>query len=283
MTKHVAPDLTTDSCPNCGGTFLDKGELNSLATGMGGDIELCCLDGPEPDDSKSARRCPRCPDTSMQKVSLLSCLDLALDFCPECHGFFLEKGETAAMNGELRRIAHSQPGMEYRGEIDGRLVRVDNVNGSTIVPTELCLANKAVPTVSVIVTVFLKTPLGLGLRISSEKWTDRLRKLARLFHGQDITVGDHALDAAYLIQGAVEAKIKALLSHADTKQALVEFDRSKPKIMGLPGKLTVFDDRLEYAEGPYGGDATQVQYDAEKDPAGVVKRLLSLAALLERV
>lgn len=282
MTKVVAPDLTTDVCPNCGGTFLDRGELNSLATGMAGDIELCCLDGSAPTDSAPARRCPRCPDTSMQKVSLLSCLDLVLDFCPECHGFYLDKGEAMEMESELREVMHAQAGMECRGEIDGRLVRIDSVTGSAIVALEPGAANSVIPTISMIVTVFLKQPLGLGLRMTPEKWTVKLRKLVGLFHGQDITIGDHALDAAYLIEGEDAAKIEALLSHKDAQQALVEFQRKKPKIKSQPGTLTVLDDRLQYVEGPYRGDASQVQYDPVTDDAGVVKRLLNLAAFLER-
>lgn len=148
--------------------FLDKGELNSLATGMAGDIKLCCLDGSVPDDVAPARRCPRCPDMSMEKVSLLSCLDLVLDLCPECQGFYLDRGEAGQMNAVLREVVHSQTGMEFRGDIDGRLVRIDNVNGSATVALEPGRENTVIPTVSIIVTVFLKMPLGLGLRITSE-------------------------------------------------------------------------------------------------------------------
>lgn len=282
MTKVVAPDLTTDVCPDCGGTFLDRGELNSLATGMAGDIELCCLDGSAPTDTAPARRCPRCPDTSMQKVSLLSCLDLALDFCPECHGFYLDKGEAAQINDVLRAVMHAQAGMEFRGEIDGRLVRIDSVNGTAIVAMEPGVTNTVIPTVSIIATVFLKKPLGLGLRMTPEKWTVKLQKLVGLFHGQDISVGDHALDAAYVIEGEDEIGIEALLSRPDTQQALVELQRNKPQIKSRPGSVTVLDDRVQYIEGPYNGEASQVRYDPVTDDAEVVKRLLDLAALLER-
>lgn len=282
MTPVVAPDLTTDVCPNCGGMFLDKSELNSLATGMAGDIELCSLDGPTPTDTAPARRCPRCPETSMQKVSLLSCLDLALDFCPECHGFYLEKGEAAQINDVLCAVMHAQAGMEFRGEIDGRLVRIDTVSGTAIVEMEPGVTNTVIPTVSILATVFLKKPLGLGLRMTPEKWTVKLQKLVGLFHGQDINVGAHALDAAYVIEGEDETGIEALLNCPDARHALVELQRNKPQIKSRPGTVTVLDDRVQYIEGPYRGEASQVRYDPVTDHAGVVRRLLNLAALLER-
>ena len=40
MHKIEEPDITVDRCSECGGTFLDKGELDVLATGMSGEIEF---------------------------------------------------------------------------------------------------------------------------------------------------------------------------------------------------------------------------------------------------
>lgn len=100
--------------------------------------------------------------------------------------------------------------------------------------------------------------------------------MVHFFREQDINFGDSALDTVYLIQGEDEAGIKALLSHADTKHALVEIQRRRPKMMSVPGSITVLDDRVQYVEGPYRGDATEVRYDAEQDSAGVVKRLGSV-------
>ena len=44
MEKVKHPDMTVDKCTKCGGTFFDKGELNAMATGMAGDIEMCSVD-----------------------------------------------------------------------------------------------------------------------------------------------------------------------------------------------------------------------------------------------
>jgi Zn-finger nucleic acid-binding protein len=44
METVKEPDITVDRCAACGGIFLDKNELNVLATGMSGDIEYCSID-----------------------------------------------------------------------------------------------------------------------------------------------------------------------------------------------------------------------------------------------
>ena len=36
MGKKYYPDIITDVCPDCGGIFFDRGELNTMAVGMGG-------------------------------------------------------------------------------------------------------------------------------------------------------------------------------------------------------------------------------------------------------
>ena len=44
MEKVTEPDITTDVCQNCSAIFLDKGEVNALATALAGDIEYCSID-----------------------------------------------------------------------------------------------------------------------------------------------------------------------------------------------------------------------------------------------
>ncbi|MFH1845085.1 MAG: zf-TFIIB domain-containing protein, partial [bacterium] len=76
MTTVQDHDITTDTCASCGGVFLDKAELNALATGMAGDIEYCSVDDTIHADKFAERSCPRCDDQEMHKVCLLCYTDI---------------------------------------------------------------------------------------------------------------------------------------------------------------------------------------------------------------
>ena len=89
MQQKEYPDVTTDVCSSCGGVFLDKGELNAIAVGMGGDIEYCSIDAGRHADRFETRICPKCPGEKMQKINLLRLSDLIFDYCPACGGFWL--------------------------------------------------------------------------------------------------------------------------------------------------------------------------------------------------
>ena len=81
MKQDVAGDITTEVCPKCGGVFLDKGELNILATGIKGDIELCSIDNDFHENRFQQRSCPKCESQQMTKVNLLRLSDLIFDYC----------------------------------------------------------------------------------------------------------------------------------------------------------------------------------------------------------
>ncbi|HSN68551.1 MAG TPA: zf-TFIIB domain-containing protein, partial [Thermoanaerobaculia bacterium] len=58
-----------DTCPSCGGMFVEGGELNRLSGPTAGDLEFSTLDadsGRHPDEWGSAR-CPR-EGAAMEKV-----------------------------------------------------------------------------------------------------------------------------------------------------------------------------------------------------------------------
>jgi len=104
MKSVIEPDVTTDVCQNCGGIFLDKGELNAFATAFAGDIEYCSIDHDTHIDRFPTRTCPKCSDQKMIKVNLLAFSSLIFDFCPSCEGFFLDKGEIDVMNVDMHDL-----------------------------------------------------------------------------------------------------------------------------------------------------------------------------------
>jgi len=114
MKKDEDGDMTTDVCPKCRGVFLDKDELNTLATGMSGNIEYCSIDNDFHQDHFPDRSCPRCSDKQMSKINLLAFSDLIFDYCSNCGGFFLDQGEVQKMNQDLRHLTPNKEAEEHR-------------------------------------------------------------------------------------------------------------------------------------------------------------------------
>jgi Zn-finger nucleic acid-binding protein len=285
MRTVSEPDIETEVCPACGGCFLDKGELDALATGMAGGIEYCSIDTEPHRDAFPTRACPKCADQDMRKINLLRLSEIIFDHCPQCDGFFLDKGETAAMNWELMQLSGTSVGEEFRDTIDDHLVRINRLRDVFVGVGSEFVAVSATPVEYFQVVAYFRAPLSIGLRISREPWRARLSNAFGLFKGQDIEVGDKAFDDAFVVQGREERRVRKLLSR-ELLAALLAFDASRPRLFSRSllsrltrparASLTVRDDRIEYLEGPYGTSK------ATPDAEAVVQDLLKLAALFER-
>lgn len=283
MAEVQEPDMKIDRCGECGGVFLDRSELNALATGMKGDIEFCSIDKEAHSDAFTIRSCPRCGDQEMRKINLLAYSDTIFDFCPECEGFYLDKGESAAMNAELAYLTKDERADEYRGYREGHMVRLDSIQNVMTVQALISPTLKPMGYPQQVfflrLSVYFEKALGLGLRIGSEKWTDRISRLIGLSKQQDIRTGDPDLDKAFVIQGNGEERITDLLSREELKRQLLEFNSNKPTMLGTAGKLEITDKRILLTEGPYTGSGG---YEVEKDPKGLVSKMLGLALLFEK-
>ncbi len=97
--KQIAYDI----CEACGSLWLDAGELDKMAFQVDGSIEYCSKDRAE-GISQPTKKCPRCDDTTLDRVSFLGCSDIVLDRCRNCGGFWLDGGELDLINRELREI-----------------------------------------------------------------------------------------------------------------------------------------------------------------------------------
>jgi len=285
MKKIKKPDITIDRCPKCGGTFLDKGELNTLATGMAGDIEMCSLDVLDDIDKKTKhpiRNCPKssCNNNPMKKIDLLVFSDTIFDYCEKCGGFFLDKGEIQDMNLELEKLNKNKVSEEFRDTINDHLVRLDKIAGVVLMSSPVMpgVTTRAQGVDYLRLSVYFIKPLNLGLRIFSEKWTDKFVKMIGLFNKQDIQIGDEKIDSSFVIQGNDKEKIKSLFSSADLKKALLDFQNKKVKMYVKPGSLEIGDKRLVYTEGPYSGET---RYDVKSDRLGIVRDMLNIAKLIE--
>jgi Zn-finger nucleic acid-binding protein len=82
--------VEVDYCAECGGIWLDAGELELLF----GDARQCelCLSGGASRDGGPRRRCPRC-GRRMRAELTRGDRPITFDRCPRGHGLWLDRGE----------------------------------------------------------------------------------------------------------------------------------------------------------------------------------------------
>jgi Zn-finger nucleic acid-binding protein len=282
MARVKDTDIWVDRCTRCAGVFLDKNELNVLATGISGDIEFRSIDDKKHKDTFTARSCPVCSDQPMRKIDLLVYADTIFDYCPQCEGFYLDKGELAATNRELEELTHDRLPEEYRGYRGEHLVRLDRFNDAVLGGVGLAgVATRPVPVFYLRLSVYFVKPLGLDFRMYSEKWAHKLSKFIGAFKRQDVQIGHAALDSLFIVQGRDKQKVRDLLAGEEIQKALVEFKAAKPKMLTIAGQLEIVDRRVVYTEGPY-HEGAEAHYDVATDPSGIVGRLARLASLFDQ-
>ncbi|MBD3239232.1 MAG: hypothetical protein GF331_01500 [Chitinivibrionales bacterium] len=278
MRQKREPDMTVEQCDNCGAVFLDRGELNAAATALAGNIEYCSVGDVEHDDRFPNRTCPKCRDTTMNKAELLGHTGIVFDHCPKCGGFLLDKGELPAMNAELAKLSGREVPEEYRGEKDGYFVRLDRVGdvaatfwgaGLATVPRDVFYAR---------LTVYFQRPLNAGLRVYSEKWTDRLAKAFGIGHKHDIKTGNEDLDKAAIVQADSPDAARGLVTQQPIARALTDIMSDRPKLFGNEVKVEVLDDGVVCTGGPF---SERLSYDVEQDSDGIVARMVSFARAID--
>jgi Zn-finger nucleic acid-binding protein len=193
MIHQVEPDIAIDLCSQCGGRFLDKGELNELVTALPGDIEyrslvwtdmIYAVEGTLPQDQFPLRNCPVCEDQPMKKVGVTCGVDVVMDGCPKCGSFFLDRAELESLNAELSTHSLDKNAEELREYREGFLVRGNKFIGGTTCSGSI--AGLAVATVHFQVIVYYPEPLKMGLHIFPEGWLAKIAKVLGLYTGQDI-------------------------------------------------------------------------------------------------
>jgi hypothetical protein len=211
----------------------------------------------------------------MRKVNLLEFSDLILDFCPSCSGFFLDRNEVGVMNAYLAQLSDGHGDEEFRGQIGGRLVRIDRLSGVAVSGIAgLGVAN----TRHIRVLVYLTAPLDLGLRLTPERWTAKLAKAMRVYQGKDVQTGFAAFDDRFLVRCERPKELEGILRSENLREALQDLSSDPPPIISRKGKLEVLDTALVYTEGPYSGTPQKSIPDAAKP---VTLRMVRIADMLE--
>lgn len=275
-TKQEA-DITLDMCKSCGGVFLDKGELNDLATGMSGDIEFCSIDNDSHKDKYPSRNCPRCEKQVFRKINLLRLSDLIFDYCSKCEGLYLDRNELELMNEELCILSGDGVADEIREYINDHLLRVDVVGGATLIANPTT-ATTGVQTTTFRASLYYKKPLKMGLRVSEESWGKKLLKAFRLYDAKDIEIGNTKIDNSFVIKGHDVAGIKKLLNSRELQEALLGFVSGKSKIHSTPGSLEILDSCLVYTEGPYRG---KFSVNIRESSKNVIEKMYKIVQIIE--
>jgi len=277
MKINEEGDLTTDVCPKCTGVFLDRRELNVIATGMAGDIEYCSIDKEFHEDKFEIRLCPVCSNEKMKKIALLRLSDIIFDYCSNCGGFFLDKGEVRKMNQELKALTPNKEAEEYRATHGKHPVRIVRTN--TVVIEGHIGLNHLVNAVYIRVSVFFSKEMPPEIRVFQEAWPMRLAKGLGLFWGQDIKTGDEKFDSVFRVQGENETTIAKHLDEA-ARESLLAFRKRGASILGETGSLEITSSGVAYVEGPYIPDSVSNVVERSKL---VIDQLVQIADKIEAV
>jgi Zn-finger nucleic acid-binding protein len=130
VTLELA-DVEIDHCLDCGGIWLDAGELELLLNSPQAAKKILISFKPHTSYSEKKRRCPIC-NKKMEKIivgqsttpSMASAVEpLLIDRCPKVHGLWFDKGELknifdkAQLDGEnkIKKILADMFGSEQSG------------------------------------------------------------------------------------------------------------------------------------------------------------------------
>ncbi len=93
LEKSIVHDVEVDVCRQCGGLWLDRGEIAALAAMPDSELaDLRAMQGqsaPPAQPGKSKLRCAACPGTLVERLIG----PVRVDFCARCQGFHLDRGE----------------------------------------------------------------------------------------------------------------------------------------------------------------------------------------------
>lgn len=235
------PDISFEKCSRCGGTFLDRSELDQLATGMAGAIEFCSTkEGPEGATYRfPISSCPKCIEPEMIKTVLLGYSTVIFDHCPQCKGFFLDRGEIKEMNAYLTELDRSGSKTEFRGMRGNQFVTIHQIETTELVSG--VLMPRVVSRVFTQLAVWFKKPFGHGIRIGKETLGT---KLAKLFGRKDLHTGHDEFDKQFLVQGDHPKEILEVLS-LEIRNGLLALSRN-PALK--KGSLELLDHGATYRE-----------------------------------
>ena len=105
LETRTVDETPVNTCPKCGGMFLEHGQLNRIAGPTPGDLEFSTvdLDSLQHDDAYGPIECPR-DHVRMAKVDFNVDSSIILDYCATCGGFWVDGDEIARIHEEVKQL-----------------------------------------------------------------------------------------------------------------------------------------------------------------------------------
>ena len=103
LVKHDENGTTVDYCENCGGLWLEEGELNKITRPHDGDIEFSIHEHAG-EGEPTEKICPVCSDKPLVTKNFIEYSDIKIESCDTCGGVWLDKGELDAVNAEIDKL-----------------------------------------------------------------------------------------------------------------------------------------------------------------------------------
>jgi len=248
METIKEPDLEYEKCSKCDGIYLDDGELNILAIGHSCNVELSFINLAEKPDYIN-KVCPKCND-NMTRVTVGQFSYIYFDYCRNCGGYFLDDSKKERINYYLETITESHSSERYRGYINEVLVRVDVKSGFS--PFSTCEGTMQTSPSGcnyLTITAYYKEPLNIDLLIVQESALFKLYKMLFRKRELELATNDPRFNDKFKIHATNETKMN--LCFASAISYILNFVNKSPKAYSLQGKLSFYDDRVIYLEGPY--------------------------------
>jgi len=124
----VVKSVKVDRCPECGGTWYDRDELEALKdlesrgdlrwldTGLWQDADQVTV------GERSDLACPR--DGARLVVVRYGEPEITIDVCPVCFGLWLDRGEYEKIIEHLERAVDSETVAEYLADVGGEVAEL---------------------------------------------------------------------------------------------------------------------------------------------------------------
>lgn len=103
LSTQVVEGVEIETCPSCGGIWLDADELKELASKEVQSSHEIAPTAFSPHDAEGDMRCPKCQKIKLDAFIYAFDSGIELDRCPQCQGVWLDKNEldqVAALMGK---------------------------------------------------------------------------------------------------------------------------------------------------------------------------------------
>ncbi len=245
MKARVEPDITTEVCAACGGTWLDRGEFNALITSLGGDIELPAQHAAQTSEAPDGERsCPRCEDTKLHVAWLNTLALIQIDVCAKCRGMYLDPGEVALTNASLltRQRKGSRRPSEVREWVDGRLIRLEREQASRWGGDGFAY----------VLLVYFREPLPFDVHVTPASWLDRLVGLVHR-SAERVETGAEDFDRLLRVRSVEPAAARDLFT-ASVRSAIIGLLDDELELTFLGGTIEIGSKGVAYREGAHAND-----------------------------